>query len=221
MMLKRENPGKLPAVAPDNEATAVKAAVEIMQKATKKSLNPSQREGLAGRIKGAVLAYHGIQFMAEQAGESTLHEIAAPIDEAIEILEHPANSDEVLTALGAHPMLMVSPDRESVDRAIDEYQTVLRGLHKIRDKLPPPPSPKKPGRPKAHDLHGLVERLADVWKTFTGQEFTQLWHKGEPVSASAQFVYEVIKVVDPKRLMSVPDVTEQIVKDRRKPTSEK
>jgi hypothetical protein len=225
----------------DQYTGALLPALEIVEKATKQSLSPRQREGLAGRIKGAILAYHGTQFMAETARGFTLHEIAeptrnsrggikraAPLDEMIALLEHEANIDGVLVAGGAPDMLMVSPYQEEVQRVITEYRTTVSFLRKIRDNMPEPPE-KRRGRCKAHDLYRLVGCLAHVWKTFTGEDFTQLWHKEkgewEPLSGGAQFVHAVIKVVDPKRLPSVPEVTEQIVrglhKERLKATSDK
>jgi hypothetical protein len=225
-MLKRNDPGKLPATARDNEATvkAAARAIEIMEKAAKRPLNPTKREGLASHIKIAILAYDGNQFMAQQRSKFTLHEIASPLAKVIGILEHRENIDEVLIALGAPALLMVSPDRESVDRAIAKHEILLHLLHKIADNLPPAPA-KRRGRPKAHDLHQLVNSLADVWGDFTGQKFSQRWHKEKgkwmPISAAAQFVHAVISVVDPKRLLSVPEVTEQIVKRRREATSDK
>lgn len=232
-------------------AGALLPALKIAEKAAKRPLRPKWREGLTARIKGAIMAYDGTQFMTELASKFTLHKIAGPLAKVIEMLKHEGNIDEVLTALGADPRLMtcpgreaakdldknliacgvdptswgwLSPDRESVDRAIAEYRAMLRSLHKVADNLPPAPA-KQRGRPKAHDLHQLVNSLADVWEVFTGQEFTQLWHKEKgkwkPISAAAQFAHAVISVVDPKRLPSVPEVTEQIVKRRRKATSDK
>ena len=228
----------------DQYTGALLPALEIVEKATKQPLCPRQREGLAGRINGAIGAYHGTQFMAETARGFTLHEIAeptmntrggikraAPLDEVIALLEHETNIDGVLVAGGAPDMLMVSPYQEEVQRVIAEYRTTVSFLRKIRENMPVPPE-KRRGRRKAHDLYQLVGSLAHVWKAFTGEEFTQRWHKEEekgsewePLSGGSQFVHAVVKAVDPKRLPSVPEVTEQIVrglhKERLKATSDK
>jgi hypothetical protein len=207
-------------------ADALLPALKIVEKAAKRPLRLRWREGLTARIEIAIMAYDGTKFIADYASKITVHDIDAPLAEVIEVLEDDeVDGHAVLVALGAPQHMMASPDRESLDRALAEREILLHLLRKLADNLPPAPA-KRRGRPKANDLHQLVGGLANVWEDFTGQEFTQLWHKEKgkwkPISAAAQFAHAVITVVDPKRLPSVPEVTEQIVKRRRrKATSDK
>jgi hypothetical protein len=197
-------------------------AIKIVD--AKKPLGPTQCQGLAARIRVAVMVYRGTHTMADYASKITIQNIAVPLDEVIEVLEDDeVDGHAVLVALGAPQHMMVSPDRESLNRALEEREILLHLLRKLRNNLPPAPTKRGRGKPKAHDLHNMVGCLADIWKDFTEEEFTQRWHKKEewePISAAAQFVYAVVSTVDPERLPSLPEVTEQVVK-RRRATSDK
>jgi hypothetical protein len=196
-------------------------ALRIAEEAAKTQFDALKRDGLVQRINGTVLAYHGTRFMAEVAREFTLHNIEAPLAEVIEKLEHEANIDAVLIALGAPAMLMLSPNQEPVHRAIAEYEATLNSLRKIAANLPATPAKRGKGQPRARDLYDLVYRLADIWKAFTGKDFTQYWHQGKPVSKAARFVYAVVEVVDRSRLEELPTVTKNVVADLRKATPRK
>jgi hypothetical protein len=216
---------------PLNRASKIPALLrtaEIVQEAAKRPLSQTRVRKLFRGIAQAVFDYRYSQFVKDVESKTNLHEIASSLTEVIIVLEHLENIPHILVALGA-PRSSVTFGMgygEPAQQAMAQYEIMLLGLRKIRDKVPPPP-PKNPrGKPPAHNLHQLVDRLADIWETFTEREFTQGWHKekgeSKPISNGARFVHAVVKVVDPERLKSVPDVTEQVVKRRRrKPTSVK
>lgn len=196
-------------------------ALRIVERAAKTALDAQKRWGLVERILSAALAYDGTECLAETTRQVTLREIAGPLAQVIEKLEHEANIDAVLISLGAPLMLMISPDQEAVHQAIAEHQAVLRSLHKIADNLPPAPEERGPGQPRARDLYELVGRLAEIWTTFTGKDFKREWQNGEPVTDAMVFVYAVVKIVDESRLQSLPTVTKNIVAELRKATPRK
>jgi hypothetical protein len=206
-------------------AGALLPAIEIVEKAAKKPMSPEKRESLAGRIKGAVLAYDGTKFMADYASKITVHDIAAPLAEVIEVLEDDeVDGHAVLVALGAPQHMTVSPDRESLDWAVAEREFLLHLLRKLRANLPPAPAKPSRGRPTARDLYQLIERLADCWELWTGKEFKRLWGKGKPFDAmrlgpatdAMHFICAVVKVIDKDRLGELPTITKNVVADRRK-----
>jgi len=195
---------------------------EIVQKAAKRPLAEQRAVELIMAITQAFIVYRNNQFFKDAERTFTLHEIADSLEEVIVVLEHLENVPHILVALGAPPMeVMFGWDNQ----AMAHYEIMRLSLRKIRDTIPTPPKNPK-GKPPARNLHQLGDRLAEIWETFTERKFTQDWHKekgeSKPTSDGARFVYAVVKVVDPKRLKSVPDVTEQVVKRRRrKPTSVK
>jgi hypothetical protein len=148
-------------------------------------------------------------------GKSTFRAIVHPISEVIAKLEQSENIGNVLLAFGAPPTAEFWPDDESLQPAIAQYESLLCGLRKIRDMVPAPPKKRK-GKQKAHDLYSVVNRLVDIWETFTGKPFTQDWENGEPITEGAQFVHAILKIADPTRLQKVPNVTARIVTERRK-----
>jgi hypothetical protein len=200
---------------------------EIVKKAAKRPLDEQRANELIAAITKAFSVYRNNQFFKDAERTFTLHEIASSLAEVIVVLEHLENIPYILVALGAPAVSVMfdfGPDK-FFREAMAHYEIMRLSLRKIRDTIPTPPKNPK-GKPPARNLHQLGDRLADIWETFTEREFTQGWHKekgeSKPTSDGARFVHAVVKVVDPERLKSVPDVTEQVVKRRRsKPTSVK
>jgi hypothetical protein len=198
-------------------------SLEIVERAAKKAKQPisaAQCESLAFQLDCAVWAYFGAQFgsefIANAQRQSTLHKMAKQLALVIDNLEHKSNIDGILIALGAPPMLSLSPDQESWHRAVAQYQNLLRDLRKITANLPPAPAKRSRGRRRALDLYLLVDRLADCWESWTGEDFKRDWQNRQPVTEAMRFTYEVISVIDRSRLKELPTVTKNIVAKRRK-----
>ncbi len=190
-------------------------ALRIVERSTEGPLDARRRFFLAQRIMVTIGVYHGTQLMDMLSRKQNIDEIAKPLAEVIEKLQEKANIDVVLVALGAPAMLIASPDQDAFQKAIAEYQIILRGLRKIAANMPASAAKRGRGRPRALDLHALVERLAQVWNTFTGKPFKQLWHRQrgvyEPLTESVQFIHSIVEIVDAKRLKELPTITKRIV----------
>ncbi|MGO8921397.1 MAG: hypothetical protein ACLQF4_00480 [Xanthobacteraceae bacterium] len=155
-----------------------------------------------------MMAYEGAELSTWLGSESTLHEIAEPLDRVIALLEHEVNRDAVLVALGASVWL--ASRRPEVERAWARYQSLLDDLRKIAAAAPPYPAKRREGRPRtAKEFYDLIDRLASCWERATGKPFRQ-------VNRSAQFVTEVVELMDPARSRALPKVMEKIVAERRK-----
>jgi hypothetical protein len=189
---------------------------KIVKTQTNKTFRPVDRELMEFTIRSAIMLYDGLNFSADLAARSTLHDLAVPLARVIDILEHEANYDNIFVALGAPAMLAMSPDQRAVKQAIARYENLLDDLHKLARGVPPPPAKRGKGKPaKANDLLAVVDVLAPYWERATGKRFTQDWHKGAPVTPATQFVHAVVCFIDPKRLPGLPKVTERIVAERR------
>jgi hypothetical protein len=180
----------------------------------RKTFRPPDREVLRSIISMHAMAYEGSRFMTDEVSQRTLHQLAAPLARVIELLQFEANLSDVLVALGAPVMLAISPDQRSVEQAVARYVALLRDLDKIARAVPSPPTRGR-GRPPRKNLREMVERLADYWLSATGKQFSQHWHKGEPVNRATQFVHAVVNFIDSESLVALPKVTEKVVTKRR------
>jgi hypothetical protein len=186
----------------------------IVETETKKAFRREDRELLEFFIRTAASVYEGVQ--VEEASRPTLYELGAPLATVIKILERETNYCDLLVALGAPVMLALSPDEQSLKRAVARYEDLLDCLHKIASAVPSPPGRRGKGRPKeTNALRDAVVLLATYWERATGERFHQYWHKGVPIAASAQFVHAAIGFIDPERLHALPKVTERVVTERR------
>ena len=202
----------VPAMLTKEDCRELMWATYIVFKAANKPLSASQFRAYFFETASLIVDY---RFARMVRGKSTFRDIVRPISEVIAKLEQSENIGNVLLALGAPPTAEFRPDDESAQPAIAQYETLLYGLRKIRDMVPAPPKKRK-GKQKAHDLYSVVNRLADIWETFTGEPFTQDWENGEPISEGAEFVHAILKIADPTRLQKVPNVTARTVTSRRK-----
>jgi hypothetical protein len=169
-----------------------------------------------------VISYRTGRHIAESPA-SFLHQLAEPLKRVIEILAAEPNTDDVLIALGAPP-IGLEPDvaavREATREAARRYNDLFDSLLAINRALPSPPEKNPPHRPaKTDDLYALVAGLAYYWESFTGECFTQNWHRegGELQAATnaAAFVYEVVRYVDPDALPSLRKGAEAVVRRLR------
>jgi hypothetical protein len=206
-------------------AGALLPALEIVEKAAKIRLSPKQRDDLAMQIKGTLWTYA----MAKGSRWYTLPKIARPLASVIEQLDRRPNFNAVLATLGAPiPFPLAGQDHESVSRAVEQhhkamarYQNLMHDLKEIARKLPPPPPKRSIGKKEDVVLSQLVDALASIWETWTGTKFTRDWHKEEkkdewmPATVAMEFVFAIVKLVDPARVGALPKTTEKIVTKRR------
>jgi hypothetical protein len=181
---------------------------------------PFSPEGLRLKriISDAGRAYHGVQHAEHAASASTLHELGEPLPRVIMLLKDEDNREQLLIALGAPrpiaPMTWDERDRPAVDRAAARLRATLDALNEVSGAVPPPPT-KPPHRPsKTKDLRAAVNVLAEGFERMTGEIFTEAWHKGEPLSRGAQFIYYAMKLIDPTRLRQLRMVTADFVRER-------
>jgi hypothetical protein len=142
---------------------ALLRSTEIVQEAAKRPLGQTRVRELFSRIAQAVFAYRYSQFVKDVESKITLHEIAGSLAEVITNLEHLDNIPYVLVALGAPTHLMFGMGHgESAQQAMAQYEIMLLGLRKIRDKVPPPP-PKNPrGNPPDHEQPRYASSLSNA-----------------------------------------------------------
>jgi hypothetical protein len=164
-------------------------------------------------MNNLVFGYRCARIMEEEHKNFTLREIVGPISEVITKLEQRENIPNILGAFGVPRTAEWRPDDESLQPAIAQYETLLSALRKIRDLVPAPPK-KRRGKRRSDDLYIVVNRLADIWERFTGEQFKQRWFKGEPISLATQFVHAFFEVADPNRLQKLPSITARTVTHR-------
>ena len=169
------------------------------------ALGTITREQLVASIDDAVLAYDGASFWSDDSRRflDTRHDIAEPLHRVITLLSSEGNRYQLCKDAGIEP---------------ERYHELLVDLDRLQRAVPPPPPPTARGRPsRTKDLRALVGALADYWETATGKRFTQDWHRGEPISKAAQFVHAIVSYVDAQATPKLPNVTEDIVADRKAP----
>jgi hypothetical protein len=206
-------------------AGALLPALKIVEKAAKIRLSPKQRDDLAMQIKTALWTYA----VAKRSRWFTLRKIARPLASVIKQLDHQPNITAVLATLGAPiPFPLVGQDHESVRRAVEQhhqalarYQNLMHDLKEIAKYLPSPPPKRSKGKKEDVVLSQMVDALASIWETWTGTKFTRDWHKEEnkdewmPATVAMEFVFAIVKLVDPARVGALPKTTEKIVTKRR------
>jgi hypothetical protein len=197
---------------------------------TTSPLTASGHFALESGVAKAVMVYAGTKFATELKSQSTLHEIKEPLARVISLLEHEANRDAILVALGA-PQWLAMRGRFSVDltgkpipnatgdaaeqQAAARYKDLLDDLRAIARAVPEQPTRPKKGRPPtAKSFHDFVDRLATCWERTSGTPFRQ-------VNRPAQFVHYVVEFADAARLKELPEMIKRIVRERRAQISEK
>jgi hypothetical protein len=166
---------------------------------------------LKGTVVWAISWYDAEQYTAREVSRRNLHKIEKPLARVVEILKNAANDSDIFYALAGNR------DRHTIDLefAVERRDSLLRDLEKIAGAAPLAAPKRSPYRPPGVPLRLLVGSLANYWLCTTDSDFTQWWHKGEPESLGAQFVYAVVEFVDPKSLPALPKVTEWVVAQRR------
>jgi hypothetical protein len=197
----------------EEEDRELQRGSRILFKARKKQLSKRAFLTYASQIRDVIFFYRFAKAAAEERSKSTLGEIDRPISEVIAKLQQSDNIPDILFALGPLAKIEFDPDDEFLQRAVARYENLLRDLRNIKDMVLPPPETQK-GKPKAHNLYSMVDRVAHIWERFTGKEFKQLWKNGEPISIPAQFVHAIVKVADPNCLKKLPSVAARTVTNR-------
>jgi hypothetical protein len=160
---------------------------EMARKSAKNpALTPSDHSVMGELVVEAASVYAGRRTLSRSASRSALHKL----HKIIPLLEREVNNCADV---------LVAPLRE---RMLDE-------LRKFAAAAPPPPGKRRRGGQTDEDFHDLIDRLASCWEYVTGEPFRQ-------GNLPAQFVAEVVKLIDPDRLGALPKVMEKIVTERRK-----
>jgi hypothetical protein len=81
--------------------------VALVEAEVESKLTDSTRAELERGIADAILIYRGSKHSTELASGFSFHEIAEPLDRVIALLEHEANRNAVLVALGAPEWLAI------------------------------------------------------------------------------------------------------------------
>jgi hypothetical protein len=202
-----------PLAGADFEALLAKLAT-LVAAATGKSFTEVDQRVLRDNVLGAVMIYRGIKLGIEDSHHYTLDQIAPLATSAIELLKNEANRAPALVALGSPELLVMDPEmwKLNAERRLGLLVGLLDRL--ARNVLLPPP--KAAHRPvKTKDLRALVENLVDFWERETRQRFTQQWHKGSPLTLSTRFVHDVLEFIDRERIRELPEVTKNVVAERR------
>jgi hypothetical protein len=174
------------------------------------------RMAMQAFVSLAIAQYHSTEFMDEKAYPSDLHEIARPLARVIELLSHKGNYAAVFVALGAPSNFPVKPNTRELVVAGEAYEGLLHNLKSIAGAVPPPPPVRSKGRrPNQRNLYAAVRVLVECWEAMTKKPFKQDWHKAQPTTAAAAFVFDVVTLIDAARLGELPKVTARIVNERR------
>ena len=167
--------------------------------------------GLRDEIKYVACWYYADAWIAEESKRINLHEVREPVARIVDILKNDANHGLIYRALAGN-----ADGSVDLDYATKRCASLVADLEKIATaatNFEPPREP--PYRPPRVDLRLLVGYLANYWVCTTDAQFTQNWHKGEPLTPSAQFVYAIVKFLNSESLSALPSITEWIVRERR------
>jgi hypothetical protein len=145
------------------------------------------------------------------------------IERAIELLKH--EDWGFLVLKGGYARDNVYDDLAE-EWAKEKYQILLNTLAAIAKRMRDIPRlhtvKRGQGRPPKQDLDCVIDLLADFWEWAVGPgSFTAKWTKGErkPATHAAAFVRDVVKYIDPARLLEVPKAMERVIKERNKRSS--
>jgi hypothetical protein len=198
--------------------------LEVLLK--RRTARPLDRQLLRSVISEVLLVYRGSRYWSDEVKRRSLHEIAEPLAKVISLLKHGPNGADVAIALGAPTMMGLSPDQEALAGALKRQEILLHDLETLARAVPKPPPPRERKRPiETESLRALVDRLASYWEQATGHTFTQSWlsksaqaqqsFRNPATTDAAAFVYDVVAYIDPARLSALPNVTKEIVTQRR------
>jgi hypothetical protein len=176
------------------------------------------REAVKSRMVIASFIYATASWFAERASKATLHKAAGPIADTLKNFKSDENRAELLRRLGASINVPAKGREASHAAAVKTAQArlddVIRALEKIGGEPTPPPQEER----RTRDLDALVHLLAENFEELTGTRFTQDWRteksRRKPLSAGAQFAFEVVEFIDSKRLAELPGSTRRVVSDR-------
>ncbi|WP_018408517.1 hypothetical protein [Methylocystis rosea] len=166
---------------------------------------PDDLSNLETSVKGVILAYTADRYAADHAARSDLHEAAEPLSRALAILRNDANAPAIFSAIAGDDLILAS----------QRYETLIGDLEKIAARANSSATRKAAAkRPADVCLRLLVGDLANIWLCATGEEFSANWHKGEPVSAGAQFLHAVVAFTDPEKLPALREAHRWTIGER-------
>ena len=180
----------------------------LAETARKSALTDSEFSELKEFVIEAMEMY---EWRSEQrltrAPESTLHEIAEPLERVIALLKHKANYYAVLVALDSPVLPHLGGPKVKLAKA--RYRRLLADLREIA-LAAPPPEKRGPGKRPDEHFHDLIRSLAAYWKHATGKPFRQ-------GNYPARFVLAAVEFIDPARTeLAVTKQMEKVVTERRK-----
>ncbi|HEV2546253.1 MAG TPA: hypothetical protein VGU20_02860 [Stellaceae bacterium] len=186
-----------------------------VEKQRARKLSAAERDALARDIEMAVMEYDGIRQREDETrrmGAECSHELAPLLRDVLDLLQHEPNWP---TTIGA---LRVEPTAEGEERAVKWHDAIVRGLARIADALPTPPTPKEGAPSGTSALRALCARLIAAWEKLTRDKFIPYWDKEDrhlPKNPATAFVYEVVKLYCPEReMISVRKVLVRIRDER-------
>jgi len=181
----------------------------LAETARKSALTDSEFSELKEFVIEAMEMY---EWRSEQrltrAPESTLHEIAEPLERVIALLKHKANYYAVLVALDSPVLPHLGGPKVKLAKA--RYRRLLADLREIAAAALSAPEKRGRGRPPDEHFYDLIRSLAAYWVYVTGKPFRQ-------GNYPAQFVIALVELIDPARSgAAVEKVMEKVVTERRK-----
>jgi hypothetical protein len=135
--------------------------------------------GLRDEIKYVACWYYAEAWIAEESGKRiNLHEVREPVAHIVDALKNDANDGLIYGVLAGN-----TDGSIDLDCAIKRRASLIADLEKIATAATNfEPPQKSPYRPPRVDLRLLVGHLANYWVCTTDAQFTQNWHKGEPLT---------------------------------------
>jgi hypothetical protein len=88
--------------------------------------------------------YDGLQLSAEIDAKSAMHELPTLLARVKEIVTSDVNYSDALVALGAPANLILSPDRERLECAVERHDAFVAAIDDLARAAPLPPP--RPGR---------------------------------------------------------------------------
>jgi hypothetical protein len=207
-------------MTPEQFSVLLETVRKITEKATSEA--PVDMEMLRWSIIDAIQGYRVDSWSETEISKVNIHEIAAPLDLVIAALRNDANGALIHQAIAENGnirylshWLAYSNKPDNFFAAIRRREALLADLERLKACAAQYVPPKRPRhREPWTNLRLFVGHLANGWLVATNSSFTSDWSTKEPVSLGAQFVYEVVKVVDPSSLPKLQTATRWVVHAR-------
>jgi hypothetical protein len=163
------------------------------------------RDGLLGTLQWASIAYDAQQYPEHpEHGKDTLDKVQKTAAKLLELLSDDVNRHRIIDAIIDHRL----PDRQSaadpIGEIVGKFEEMLAMLDAVRLAAASGHRHRERGRPAKEDLRAAYDLLAGFWiDVFDQKAFTQTWQRVgeelEPTSPASWFLYEAIKIIDPRR----------------------